>query len=190
MRGNSIYRRFLLHQRQFSYRSSVTPSLTETLISPSKSILSQNTLIPKIPLSNNRFCISEPYLQFRRPLCSSAPDGPSNIIPIKSEEEFNSSLSKVQDRSLPAIYYFTAAWCGPCRFISPVVGDLSTKYPHVTTYKIDIDQEGLRSTLSKLNIAAVPTLHFFQNGKMVAEVVGADILSLKNTADKLYNKDD
>ncbi|XLT13328.1 hypothetical protein HN51_059018 [Arachis hypogaea] len=26
------------------------------------------------------------------------------------------------------------------RFISPIIGELSKKYPHVTTYKIDIDQ--------------------------------------------------
>lgn len=26
------------------------------------------------------------------------------------------------------------------RFISPIVGELSKKYPNVTTYKIDIDQ--------------------------------------------------
>lgn len=26
------------------------------------------------------------------------------------------------------------------RFISPIVGELSKKYPHVTTYKIGIDQ--------------------------------------------------
>ncbi|KAH7569681.1 hypothetical protein JRO89_XS06G0240900 [Xanthoceras sorbifolium] len=302
MRGNSIYRRFLLlqQQRKFSYRVSSTANLSvETLISPPTAVPSpsQNTIITKIPSSDNRFCMSKPSLQFHRPLCSSSPDGPLNIIPIKSEEEFNSSLSKVQDGSLPAIYYFTAAWCGPCRFISPVIVELSKKYPHVTTYKIDIDQvgrscgiglllfcfngmpyiflnftmiyvvsskslwnsssqkkpsslkiwhfevgdteaqflwfinpsftiaeliltsvEGLRNTLSKLHIAAVvisllnflifrfildeekiaaigvtliflrpnPTLHFFQNGKKAAEVVGADILSLKNTVEKLY----
>ncbi|KAL5773660.1 hypothetical protein ACOSP7_013299 [Xanthoceras sorbifolium] len=195
MRGNSIYRRFLLlqQQRKFSYRVSSTANLSvETLISPPTAVPSpsQNTIITKIPSSDNRFCMSKPSLQFHRPLCSSSPDGPLNIIPIKSEEEFNSSLSKVQDGSLPAIYYFTAAWCGPCRFISPVIVELSKKYPHVTTYKIDIDQEGLRNTLSKLHIAAVPTLHFFQNGKKAAEVVGADILSLKNTVEKLYKTDD
>lgn len=26
------------------------------------------------------------------------------------------------------------------RFIAPVIGELSEKYPHVTTFKIDIDQ--------------------------------------------------
>ncbi|KAH0986119.1 hypothetical protein GBA52_013296 [Prunus armeniaca] len=29
------------------------------------------------------------------------------------------------------------------RFISPVIGELSEQYPHVTTYKIDIDEAGM-----------------------------------------------
>ncbi|KAL6351140.1 hypothetical protein AAG906_031726 [Vitis piasezkii] len=113
----------------------------------------------------------------------------SKIALIKSEEEFNTSLSKVQDESLPAIFYFTAVWCGPCRFIAPIIAELSEKYPHVTTYKIDIDQDGLENTLRRLNIASVPTLHFFQNGKKAAEIIGADVARLKDTMDKLYKKD-
>ncbi|PON42225.1 Thioredoxin [Parasponia andersonii] len=112
--------------------------------------------------------------------------GPSNVVIIKSEEGFKSEFSKVKDGSLPAIFYFTAVWCGPCRLISPIIGQLSQKYPHVTTYKIDIDEEDLGMTLSELNITAVPTFHFFQNGKKAAEVIGADVERLKNTMEKLY----
>lgn len=31
-----------------------------------------------------------------------------------------------------------------------------------------------------------PTLHFFQNGKKAAEIIGADVARLKDTMDKLY----
>lgn len=54
---------------------------------------------------------------------------------------------------VPIIFFFLAVYIlkrnshnfpGVCfclgRFISPIVGELSKKYPHVTTYKIDIDQ--------------------------------------------------
>lgn len=128
-------------------------------------------------------------LPFPQTRSFSSPSGSSNIVPIKSENEFNASLTKVQDESLPAIFYFTAVWCGPCRFISPVIGELSEQYPHVKTYKIDIDEEGLGSVLSKLNISAVPTLHFFKNGEKADEVIGADIARLKNTVEKLYKQD-
>ncbi|KAF3957662.1 hypothetical protein ACB098_07G042600 [Castanea mollissima] len=139
------------------------------------------------PSGSSRVHFSDlPFFQ-SRPL--SSPSGPSNIVLINSENDFNSSLSKAQDDSVPAIFYFTAVWCGPCRFIGPIIGELSEKYPHVTTYKIDIDQEGLQSILSKLNITSVPTLHFFQNGKKAAEVIGADVARLTNTMEKLYKTD-
>ncbi|KAG8385095.1 hypothetical protein BUALT_Bualt03G0005800 [Buddleja alternifolia] len=110
----------------------------------------------------------------------------SKVVSIESEEQFNDSLRKVQDESLPAIFYFTAVWCGPCRLLSPVIAQLSEKYPHVTTYKIDIDKEGLGNALSKLNVHSVPTLHFFQNGKKASEVIGADVQRLKDTMEALY----
>ncbi|KAJ0542538.1 putative monodehydroascorbate reductase (NADH) [Helianthus annuus] len=117
---------------------------------------------------------------------SSSSSGQSRVVTVESEDQFNSLLRKVQDESLPAIFYFTAVWCGPCRFISPLIGELSEKYTNVTTYKIDIDQEGLRSALEKLDISAVPTLHFFVGGKKVSEIVGADVQRLKTTMESLY----
>ncbi|KAL5064127.1 hypothetical protein RYX36_025864 [Vicia faba] len=67
---------------------------------------------------------------------SSASASPGLIL-VDSAEEFDKIRSKVQDDSSHAIFYFTAVWCGPCRFISPIVGELSKEYPNVATYKID-----------------------------------------------------
>ncbi|KAL2343618.1 hypothetical protein Fmac_004903 [Flemingia macrophylla] len=120
---------------------------------------------------------------------SSSAAPPSGLVLINSEEEFNTILTRVRDDSLHAIFYFTAVWCGPCRFISPIVGELNKKYPHVTTYKIDIDQEAIQGTLSKLQISSVPTLHFFKNGKKADELIGADVARLNHITEKLFKKD-
>ncbi|CAL9016282.1 unnamed protein product [Prunus brigantina] len=114
---------------------------------------------------------------------------PSKIVPIRSENEYCSAINIVEDKALPALFYFTAVWCGPCKFISPVIGELSEQYPHVTTYKIDIDEEGLANTLGKLNISSVPTFQFFQDGKKVAEIIGADVARLRDTFGKLYKQE-
>ncbi|ESR61876.1 hypothetical protein CICLE_v10016549mg [Citrus x clementina] len=144
MRGNSsvILRRLLVRRQVLNPNST---NIAKSLISPS----ANNTTVTKIPSFRNYIAASSsqsqsqmlPSLQFHRTLFSS-PDGPSNVLVIESGEEFNSSLGKVKDDSLPAIFYFTAAWCGPCKFIWPVIGELSANHPHVTTYKIDIDQVG------------------------------------------------
>ncbi|KAG6392183.1 hypothetical protein SASPL_146394 [Salvia splendens] len=133
----------------------------------------------------------------------------SNVVSIESEEQFNDSVRKAVEESQAAIFYFTAAWCGPCRLLSPMLGQLTQKYPHVTTYKIDIDKNGLENAVSKSNIHSVvnppslfvfavtfsyhafvkikPTLHFFKNGKKADEVIGADVELLKDTMEALYN---
>ncbi|KAA8544735.1 hypothetical protein F0562_019561 [Nyssa sinensis] len=190
--GSALMRTCILrHLIRNRSRCPLLFSLTETLIlSPNQvQYSSKGSSKPLFdstvaPTTTTRFQLSQNFNLCRN--LSSSSSGPSNIVVIGSEEEFNSSLRKAQDESLPAIFYFTAAWCGPCRLLSPIIGQLSEKYPHVTTYKIDIDQEGLGSTLSKLNIHSVPTLHLFQNGKKVSEVIGADVQRLKDDMEKLY----
>lgn len=121
----------------------------------------------------------------RRSFCFFAPDR-SGFVVLKSEKEFNNALSKARDGSLPSVFYFTAAWCGPCRLIAPVMLELGKKYPHVTTYKVDIDEGGLSNALGKLNVSAVPTMQFFKGGVKKAELVGADVIKLRSIMEHLY----
>lgn len=186
MRRISVVRPFLLRHLVCDWSSS------SSSIRSFKACLLSSPPIPPPAILTKLYSNSTTNLRFSHHFfhCRtfSSPSGPSKIVPITSEEELNSSLSKVQDESLPAIFYFTAVWCGPCRFISPIIAELSEKYPHVTTYKIDIDQDGLGSTLNKLNITSVPTLHFFKNGKKVSEVIGADVTRLKDNVERLYKQ--
>ncbi|PIA25824.1 hypothetical protein AQUCO_10800054v1 [Aquilegia coerulea] len=115
---------------------------------------------------------------------SSSPS--SNLAIVQSEQQLVNSLHKAQNDRLPSVFYFTAAWCGPCKLMSPVIQDLSKIYQNVNIYKIDIDLEELQSMLSNLKIHAVPTLHFFNNGEKAAEMVGADVVTLKKTMEDLY----
>ncbi|RAL49855.1 unnamed protein product [Cuscuta campestris] len=147
----------------------ISQPLFNSTISPTFSVNVQS------PRFNNHF----------RSFSSPSSAGPSNIVSIESEEQFNTSLRKVQDESLPAIFYFTAAWCGPCKLLSPAISELSEKYPHVTTYKVDIDKE-LGGALTKLKIFSVPTVQFFHNGKKDSEFVGVDVQRLKDTMERLY----
>ncbi|XP_051126145.1 thioredoxin O1, mitochondrial-like [Andrographis paniculata] len=115
----------------------------------------------------------------------SAPD-PPRVVSIESEEQYNDSLRKVQDESLSAVFYFAAVWCGPCRLLSPIIGQLSDEYPHVTIYKIDIEKEGVENVRRMVNLTAVPTLYFFQNGKNTDVMLGTDAKRLKNKMEELY----
>ncbi|KAK7399815.1 hypothetical protein VNO78_11008 [Psophocarpus tetragonolobus] len=157
----------------FSYRLLSLPSKPSLFAAVTATASSQLSLLPS----------------FHHSRSLSAAAAPSDLVLVNTEEEFNNILTKVQDHSLHAIFYFTAVWCGPCRFISPIVGELSKKYPHVTTYKIDIDQEAIQGTVGKLQITSVPTLHFFKNGKKADELIGADVARLNHITEKLFKKD-
>ncbi|XP_062178850.1 thioredoxin O, mitochondrial-like [Phragmites australis] len=114
--------------------------------------------------------------------------GGSSMVVIGSADSFTSVLSKVQDEKLPAVFYYTAVWCGPCRAIAPVISKLSSQYPNIPLYKVDIDMEGLGSKLGDLKIFSVPTFHFYHKGQKTSEIVGADVKKLEAAMENLHKQ--
>lgn len=61
--------------------------------------------------------------------------------------------------SQPAIVDFYADWCGPCRQLSPVLGELAKEYSgKLTIYKVNVDNE--RGLATFFGIRSIPTLLF------------------------------
>ncbi|KAF2317529.1 hypothetical protein GH714_023983 [Hevea brasiliensis] len=77
------------------------------------------------------------------------------VIGIHSTSELETKLNAASRTSRLAILYFTATWCGPCRYISPLFTNLATKYPKTVFLKVDIDEA--RDVAAKWNISSVPT---------------------------------
>ncbi|KAJ8771979.1 hypothetical protein K2173_027156 [Erythroxylum novogranatense] len=101
---------------------------------------------------------------------SSLKDG--QVMGIHSASELETKLNAATRTSRLAILYFTATWCGPCRFISPAFTSLASKYPKAVFLKLDIDEA--RDAAARWNISSVPTFFFIKNGKEIDKVVGAD----------------
>lgn len=66
------------------------------------------------------------------------------------------------------IMYFTAAWCGPCKAMAPIIGDLQSKY---AIRKIDVDLNP--DLVSEYGIRQVPTFVILKNGQVAARTTGA-----------------
>lgn len=94
------------------------------------------------------------------------------VIGIHSTSELDTKLNAATRTSRLVILYFTATWCGPCRFISPLYTSLAAKYPKAVFLKVDIDEA--RDVAARWNVSSVPAFHFIKNGKEVDKVVGAD----------------
>ncbi|KAL3375217.1 hypothetical protein AABB24_006618 [Solanum stoloniferum] len=62
------------------------------------------------------------------------------IVDIHSVNELETKLNAASEASCLAILYFTATWCGPCRYISPFYTNLPRKYPKIAFLKADVDE--------------------------------------------------
>lgn len=72
----------------------------------------------------------------------------------------------------PAVVDFYAAWCGPCRMLSPLLEELALEYEgRVDFYKINVDEE--ENLSSMFDIRSIPTLLLFSHDTAMQRVRGA-----------------
>jgi len=79
--------------------------------------------------------------------------------------------SEVLESSLPVLVDFTAVWCGPCKMIDPIVGQLSTEWQgKVKVVKCDADKNP--DIIVQYGIMGIPTLMLFKGGTLKERVTG------------------
>jgi len=66
---------------------------------------------------------------------------------------------------------FWAAWCGPCRMISPIIEQLASERRDIRFAKLNVDENP--QTSSSFGVQGIPLLVFFKDGVERGRVVGA-----------------
>jgi thioredoxin 1 len=85
-----------------------------------------------------------------------------------TEEDFE---EKVLGSDLPVLVDFTAAWCGPCKMVTPLVEELAGEWEgKALVYKMDVDTN--QSVPIQFGIMGIPALLLFVSGDVAARVAG------------------
>ncbi len=92
----------------------------------------------------------------------------SSVV-VLSDSQF---ASEVLEASQPVLVYFWAAWCGPCRLMSPAVEAVAAQYgEQLKVVKMEVDPNP--DAVSKYQVEGVPALRLFQSGQLVESIEGA-----------------
>jgi len=85
-----------------------------------------------------------------------------------TEGNFDQEVLKA---STPALVDMWAAWCGPCRLLTPVVEELAGKYQgKLRVGKLNVDDHP--GVAAQYRIMNIPTLLLFKGGQEVDRIVG------------------
>lgn len=85
-----------------------------------------------------------------------------------TEQNFEQDVVK---SATPVLVDVWAAWCGPCRLLTPVVEELAGKYQgKLKVGKLNVDDHP--QVAGRFRIMNIPTLLFFKGGQEVDRIVG------------------
>jgi thioredoxin 1 len=94
----------------------------------------------------------------------------SEMISEVTDDTFADEIEKA-----PGLHMvdFWAVWCGPCRLVAPIVGELAEQYHDKGLHVAKLDVDNNQKTTARFRVMSIPSILFFKGGALVDTVVGA-----------------
>jgi thioredoxin 1 len=83
----------------------------------------------------------------------------------------DSFQAEVLESERPVVVDFWAAWCGPCRVMSPILEEISEERDDLRVVTVDVDAN--QQVAARYGVLSMPTFMLFRGGEPVLTLIGA-----------------
>jgi thioredoxin 2 len=93
--------------------------------------------------------------------------------PLAWVVDANEATFEVETRAQPTVVLdLWAPWCGPCRFVSPILDELAHQYAgRLKVVKVNVDEN--QGLARRFDAMSIPTIIVMRDGTVVNRIVGA-----------------